>query len=118
MLYNPLQGRLERMCRHACISSVRILLYLCTQLDIALEEVTLDKQLRTLAISSVRSFISHTPISSVLIPKCAQLDILARAPLWKGGYDYGHGTGHGVGAYLNVHEVLSLLSLLVHKYKY
>jgi len=33
-----------------------------------------------------------------------QLDTLARAPLWAEGLNYGHGTGHGVGAYLNVHE--------------
>lgn len=33
-----------------------------------------------------------------------QLDALARAPLWAGGMDYGHGTGHGVGYFLNVHE--------------
>jgi Xaa-Pro aminopeptidase len=32
------------------------------------------------------------------------LDILARAPLWKYGLDYRHGTGHGVGSYLCVHE--------------
>ena len=32
------------------------------------------------------------------------LDALARAPLWKIGIDYKHGTGHGVGAALNVHE--------------
>ena len=32
------------------------------------------------------------------------LDILARGPLWKAGLDYRHGTGHGVGAALNVHE--------------
>jgi Xaa-Pro aminopeptidase len=32
------------------------------------------------------------------------LDILARAPLWKEGLDYRHGTGHGVGSFLNVHE--------------
>ena len=32
------------------------------------------------------------------------LDAVARAPLWNEGMDYGHGTGHGVGAYLNVHE--------------
>ncbi|GMG84669.1 aminopeptidase P family protein [Paralimibaculum aggregatum] len=32
------------------------------------------------------------------------LDPLARAALWRAGYDYDHGTGHGVGAYLNVHE--------------
>jgi Xaa-Pro aminopeptidase len=33
-----------------------------------------------------------------------QLDALARAPLWASGIDYGHGTGHGVGYFLNVHE--------------
>ncbi|MBK7002617.1 MAG: aminopeptidase P family protein [Rhodoferax sp.] len=32
------------------------------------------------------------------------LDAIARAPLWAQGLDYGHGTGHGVGYYLNVHE--------------
>ncbi|XP_022866375.1 probable Xaa-Pro aminopeptidase P, partial [Olea europaea var. sylvestris] len=32
------------------------------------------------------------------------LDILARCPLWKDGLDYRHGTGHGIGSYLNVHE--------------
>ncbi len=32
------------------------------------------------------------------------LDVLARAPLWNAGLDYDHGTGHGVGAYLGVHE--------------
>ena len=33
-----------------------------------------------------------------------QLDMLARAPLWQNGLNYGHGTGHGVGFFLNVHE--------------
>ncbi len=32
------------------------------------------------------------------------LDTLARAPLWADGLDFGHGTGHGVGYFLNVHE--------------
>jgi Xaa-Pro aminopeptidase len=32
------------------------------------------------------------------------LDALARAPIWAHGIDYGHGTGHGVGYFLNVHE--------------
>jgi len=32
------------------------------------------------------------------------LDALARAPLWADGIDFGHGTGHGVGYFLNVHE--------------
>ncbi len=32
------------------------------------------------------------------------LDVLARLPLWMAGLDYDHGTGHGVGSYLGVHE--------------
>ena len=32
------------------------------------------------------------------------LDAIARAPIWADGVDYGHGTGHGVGYFLNVHE--------------
>ena len=32
------------------------------------------------------------------------LDAFARRPLWQDGMEYGHGTGHGIGAYLNVHE--------------
>jgi Xaa-Pro aminopeptidase len=32
------------------------------------------------------------------------LDAIARAPLWEQGLDFGHGTGHGVGYFLNVHE--------------
>ena len=34
----------------------------------------------------------------------SQLDVLAREPMWKYGMNYLHGTGHGVGSYLNVHE--------------
>ncbi|MFC1743970.1 aminopeptidase P family protein [Candidatus Riflebacteria bacterium] len=34
----------------------------------------------------------------------AQLDLLGRIHLWEVGLNYGHGTGHGVGCYLNVHE--------------
>ena len=46
-------------------------------------------------------------LSRARFPKGAsgpQLDALARAPLWAAGMDYGHGTGHGVGYFLNVHE--------------
>lgn len=32
------------------------------------------------------------------------LDVIARAPVWRAGADYGHGTGHGVGYFMNVHE--------------
>ncbi len=33
-----------------------------------------------------------------------QLDVVARMPLWQAGLDFGHGTGHGVGYFMNVHE--------------
>ncbi|WP_321339228.1 aminopeptidase P family protein [Breoghania sp.] len=49
----------------------------------------------------------HIGISSARFPhgtSGAQLDTLARIPLWKGGLDFDHGTGHGVGSYLSVHE--------------
>jgi len=41
------------------------------------------------------------------------LDAIARAPLWEHGLDYGHGTGHGVGYFLNVHEGPQSISKLI-----
>ncbi|MCA8001288.1 aminopeptidase P family protein [Burkholderia metallica] len=38
------------------------------------------------------------------------LDAIARAPMWAAGLDYGHGTGHGVGYFLNVHEGPQVIS--------
>jgi Xaa-Pro aminopeptidase len=49
----------------------------------------------------------HIALSLVRYPvgtTGTQLDILARYPLWQAGFDYDHGTGHGVGAFLSVHE--------------
>lgn len=49
----------------------------------------------------------HIAIATARFPEStagSQLDALARASLWQGGFDYDHGTGHGVGAFLNVHE--------------
>ncbi len=46
-------------------------------------------------------------ISTLRFPKGttgAEIDAFARAALWKAGLDYAHGTGHGVGSYLSVHE--------------
>jgi Xaa-Pro aminopeptidase len=46
-------------------------------------------------------------LSSARFPrgtKSPLLDAIARAPIWAAGIDYGHGTGHGVGFFLNVHE--------------
>ncbi|MEE8124060.1 MAG: M24B family metallopeptidase, partial [Alphaproteobacteria bacterium] len=49
----------------------------------------------------------HIAIATVRFPKGttgSHLDTLARQALWRAGLDYDHGTGHGVGAYLSVHE--------------
>jgi Xaa-Pro aminopeptidase len=49
----------------------------------------------------------HIAIALARFPKGtsgAQLDAFARRPLWQKGLDYDHGTGHGVGSYLGVHE--------------
>ncbi|AIY41554.1 Xaa-Pro aminopeptidase [Collimonas arenae] len=46
-------------------------------------------------------------LSSAQFPRSIKsplLDAIARAPIWAAGVDYGHGTGHGVGYFLNVHE--------------
>jgi len=71
---------------------------------------------RTIAIGSpsatmkdrfTRVLKGHIAISQQHFPRgtCGQdLDILARRALWDVGLDYDHGTGHGVGTYLGVHE--------------
>ncbi|CCM03196.1 uncharacterized protein FIBRA_05320 [Fibroporia radiculosa] len=49
----------------------------------------------------------HIAIDSAIFPEGttgAQLDVLARKALWQDGLNYLHGTGHGFGSYLNVHE--------------
>lgn len=49
----------------------------------------------------------HIALANAMFPegtRGVQLDILARQALWQVGEDYGHGTGHGVGYCLNVHE--------------
>lgn len=50
---------------------------------------------------------AHIAIASAIFPQgttAGELDILARIHLWKYKMDYMHGTGHGVGSYLSVHE--------------
>jgi len=71
---------------------------------------------RTIAVGSVSQEIKdratrvlkgHIALASARFPvgtTGAQLDALARMPLWQVGLDYDHGTGHGVGSYLGVHE--------------
>ena len=49
----------------------------------------------------------HIALATIRFPKGttgSNLDVLARLPLWQAGLDYDHGTGHGVGVFLGVHE--------------
>ena len=54
-----------------------------------------------------RVLMGHLDLAAARFPygvKGAYLDAIAREPLWEVGMDYNHGTGHGVGYLLNVHE--------------
>ncbi|KAF1322627.1 Xaa-pro aminopeptidase, partial [Globisporangium splendens] len=56
---------------------------------------------------------AHIALARAVFPdkiEGVKLDAITRAPLWQAGLDYRHGTGHGVGAFLNVHEKGVLLS--------
>ncbi len=57
----------------------------------------------------------HIAIATAIFPENtsgAQLDPLARIALWQAGLDFDHGTGHGVGSYLSVHEGPARISKL------
>ena len=59
----------------------------------------------------------HIAIATAQFPENtsgAQLDPLARISLWQAGLDFDHGTGHGVGSYLSVHEGPARISKLGH----
>jgi Xaa-Pro aminopeptidase len=59
----------------------------------------------------------HIAIATAVFPEGtsgAQLDPLARTALWQAGLDFDHGTGHGVGSYLSVHEGPARISKLGH----
>src|SRR5690606_38882410 len=54
-----------------------------------------------------RRLKGHIALATARFPKGttgAQLDTLARHALWQAGLDFDHGTGHGVGVFLSVHE--------------
>jgi Xaa-Pro aminopeptidase len=71
---------------------------------------------RTIAVGQVsaemkdrftRVLKGHIALATTRFPRGttgSALDAIARRPLWEAGLDYDHGTGHGVGSYLSVHE--------------
>ncbi|CAG8463560.1 93_t:CDS:10 [Diversispora eburnea] len=89
-------------------------LYLCDsggQYKDGTTDVTRTVHFRTPTEQEKRAFTrvlqGHIAIDRSIFPKNTTgyvLDVLARSSLWRDGLDYRHGTGHGVGSYLNVHE--------------
>ena len=60
---------------------------------------------------------AHIRLASQIFPvgtNGASLDAITRSGLWNAGMDYGHGTGHGVGSFLNVHEGPQRISPVAH----
>ena len=60
-----------------------------------------------LLLTTISNPQGHIALARAIFPEGtlgSRIDCLARVPLWNAGLDYNHGTGHGVGAYLNVHE--------------
>ena len=58
---------------------------------------------------------SHIALATALFPKGTNgrvMDAITRAPMWRAGLNYGHGTGHGVGSCLSVHEFPPTISPL------
>jgi Xaa-Pro aminopeptidase len=56
---------------------------------------------------ATRVLKGHLALAALRFPEGVagpHLDAIARAPLWQAGLDYDHGTGHGVGSFLSVHE--------------
>src|SRR5262245_20047664 len=69
--------------------------------------VAIGKPSAEMRDSFTRVLKGHIALAMVRFPvgtTGSQLDALARYALWQAGLDYDHGTGHGVGAYLSVHE--------------
>jgi Xaa-Pro aminopeptidase len=54
--------------------------------------------------NTLKGLIALISLAFPKTTKCNELDPIARQFLWRSGYDYPHGTGHGVGHYLSVHE--------------
>lgn len=69
---------------------------------IALSELTCQQKTDFTLV--LKGMISLTLAKFPLNTRGYHLDILARAAMWSHGLNYGHGTGHGVGYFLNVHE--------------
>jgi Xaa-Pro aminopeptidase len=80
--------------------------YHCGTTDIT-RTITFSKPSKALKQDYTAVLKGHIALAACIYPKGTrgnQLDLLARKALWANHKNYGHGTGHGVGHFLNVHE--------------
>jgi len=81
------------------------------QYDCGTTDITRTIVVGTPSLEQIKAYTlvlkGHIALAQAIFPKGttgAQLDVLARMALWQHGLDFDHGTGHGIGSYLNVHE--------------
>lgn len=74
-------------------------------------DITRTVPIGTPSAAQIRDFTlvlqAHIALARAVFPNgiaAPMIDAICRAPLWQAQRDYGHGTGHGVGYFLNVHE--------------
>jgi Xaa-Pro aminopeptidase len=69
--------------------------------------ITIGKPTEEMKENFTRVLMGHIDVAKLVFPEGttgAQIDVLARQALWEKNLDFAHGTGHGVGCYLSVHE--------------
>ncbi|MEQ8747759.1 aminopeptidase P family protein [Pyruvatibacter sp.] len=84
---------------------------------VAIGEPAQTNDLKDVRDRFTRVLKGHIGLAMARFPKGtsgSQLDVLARNALWQAGLDFDHGTGHGVGSYLSVHEGPQRISKLPH----
>lgn len=88
------------------------------QYECGTTDITRVFKIKNASLEQIRDYTlvlkAHIAISKTIAPeniKMPLLDSIARKELWQYGFDYLHGTGHGVGYFLNVHEGPQVLSL-------
>ena len=82
-----------------------------TQYHCGTTDITRTIPIGTPSAAQIRDFTlvlqAHIALARAVFPDgiaAPMIDAICRAPLWQAQRDYGHGTGHGVGYFLNVHE--------------
>lgn len=80
-------------------------------------DITRVVPIGTPSAAQIRDFTlvlkAHIALATTVFPEgisSGQIDAICRKPLWQAQCDYGHGTGHGVGYFLNVHEAPQRIS--------